>query len=448
MNTRSSPKIAIIGGGWAGLAAAVELTAAGAQVTLFEAARQLGGRARSVAINGHTLDNGQHILVGAYRETLRLMRLTGAQPEQRLRRLPLELRQPGEGFRLRLPKLPAPLHLAIGLLFADGCTISEKISAARFMRALQADNYRLALDCSAAELLDRHGQNGALRKLMWEPLCVAALNTAPEHASAQIFINVLRDSLGGDRAATDLLLPMADLRRLFPDAAAEFVERHGGRIRLCARVDAFSDALAINGESFDRIILATAPQHAVRLLAAHGDTGEIAQMLAGYQYEPIGSVYLGYPQNFSLPFPMIGIESCREKRLGQWVFDRGQLGGAHGVMSFVLSADGAWDSLDNEALCAALHGELETILARPLPPPAWHKVLRDRRATFSCRPGLPRPTARTTMNGLWLAGDYVYAEYPGTLEGAVRSGIAAAQGILAGREPGFQTTDIAFPDAS
>lgn len=423
--------IAVIGAGWAGLAAAVELCTAGARVTVFESAKQPGGRARSVTVNGHALDNGQHILVGAYHETLRLMRHVGASPETCLRRLPLELRHPGEGFRLHLPRLPAPLNLAGGLAFAQGCTLGEKARAVRFMRALQACDYRLASDCSTAELLDRHRQHGALRRLMWEPLCLAALNTPPENASAQIFANVLRNSLGGQRADTDLLLPAIDLDRVFPHAAQGFIEAHGGTIRLASRVDAIDPTLTVHGERFDGIVLATAPQHAQPLLAAHVETAAIARMLETYDYEPIGCAYLGYPPEVTLPFPMLGLERLHDNHLGQWVFDRGTLGGAHGVMSFVLSANGAWDALDNAALCGALHGELETALGRRLPEPLWHKVLRERRATFSCRPNLPRPPARTPLNGLWLAGDYVYADYPGTIEGAIRSGVIAARGILA-----------------
>ena len=156
-------KTAIIGGGWAGLAAAVELVSAGVDVTLFEAAKQLGGRARRVEINGQALDNGQHILLGAYRDCLRLMRLVGADPERCFKRLPLAIEHPALGFRLRLPRLPAPLHLAAGLLGASGCFLSEKIAAARFIRALQARNYQLPADVSVSELLDQHRQQGRVR---------------------------------------------------------------------------------------------------------------------------------------------------------------------------------------------------------------------------------------------------------------------------------------------
>ena len=146
-------RAAVIGGGWAGLTAAVELAQAGFRVTVFEASRQLGGRARSVEMHGHRLDNGQHILIGAYRETLRLMRTVGADPDRLLRRLPLELHFPGSlprPFRLRLPRLPPPLHLAAGLLAAAGPTLCEKLAAARFLRALQRNGYRVPESDSVA----------------------------------------------------------------------------------------------------------------------------------------------------------------------------------------------------------------------------------------------------------------------------------------------------------
>ncbi|MDR3299369.1 MAG: hydroxysqualene dehydroxylase HpnE [Candidatus Accumulibacter sp.] len=421
-----TPRVAVVGGGWAGLACAVELCAAGVPVCVFEAAKQLGGRARRVDIEGHALDNGQHLLLGAYRETLRVMRLSGADPERLLRRCPLELACPRDGFHLRLPRLPAPFNLAAGLLTAKGCPPGEKLAAVRFVRALQTSAYRLADDISVAALLDRHRQTGNLRRLLWEPLCLAALNTPPQHASAQIFANVLRDVLGGTRESSDLLLPRADLNRVFPDAAASFIAAHGGEIRRSARVGRIEQPLAIDGESFSHAVIATAPRQAAGLLREHTETRDIAALLDTYRFEPIGTVYLAYPDTLRLSFPMLGMSGP----LGQWVFDRGQLGNVGGLMACVLSAQGAWDERDDASLAAALHGELRTTLARALPDPAWHRVIRERRATFSCRPGLLRPAAETALRGVWLAGDYVFADYPATLESAVRSGCHAARRIL------------------
>lgn len=429
-------KVAVIGGGWGGLAAAVELAAEGIDVTVFEAARQLGGRARAVELDGLYLDNGQHILVGAYRETLRLIEKVGGNAEQLLQRLPLELNHPAAGFRLKLPRVPAPLNLGLGLLCTQGLGIGEKLSAARFMRSLQAAGYQLDNDCSVAALLDHHRQSERLRRFMWEPLCLAALNTPPEIASARIFANVLRDSLGGQQADTDLLLPKSDLSRIFPNAAGEFIEKRGGRVRLSARIDAIRTDLAIHDQQFDHVVLAVAPQHAAHLLRQLECTAPIADQLGQYCFEPIGTVYAAYAAKVSLPCPMLGLDDGTSERLGQWVFRRAPEGssganGAQTILAFVLSARGAWDDADNDTLMQTLHGELEKTLRRLLPQPAWHRVIRERRATFSCRPNLPRPSTRTPLRRLWLAGDYVCADYPATLEGAVRSGVSAARAILA-----------------
>jgi squalene-associated FAD-dependent desaturase len=418
--------VAIIGGGWAGLSCAVELSAAGVPVCVFETAKQLGGRARRVEIEGHALDNGQHLLIGAYHETLRMMRQCGADPERLLQRRPLELGYPSNGFHIRLPRLHAPFHLAVGLLAAKGCSPGEKLAAVRFIHALQTQGYRLADELTVAELLNRHRQGGNLRRFLWEPLCLSALNTPPEHASAQIFANVLRDALDGKRENSDLLLPRTDLGQVFPDTAARFITAHGGKIRLSTRVERIEQPLAIDGERFGHVVIATAPQHASSLLRDHAETRDIAALLDTYRFEPIGTVYLAYPESLRLSFPILGMSGP----LGQWVFDRRQPDNANGIVGCVLSAQGAWDEHDNDSLATALHGELQQTLGRTLPEPSWHRVIRERRATFSCRPGLPRPSAKTPLRGLWLAGDYVCAGYPATLEGAVRSGCRVARDIL------------------
>lgn len=421
-------RIAVVGAGWAGLACAVELVAAGRQVTVFEASRQPGGRARSVDINGHVIDNGQHLLVGAYGETLRLMRQVGADPARLFHRVPLQLDYPGR-FRLRLPALPAPWQLAIGLLAARGARLRSKLSAAAFMQRLKRQRYRLTRDMTVAEWLDSEQQTGALRHFLWEPLCLAALNTAPRQASAQVFANVLRDSLGGAAAATDLLLPRTDLGQLFPEPAARYIAAHGGELRYSTRIGALArqgNGWQLAGEDFAHAVLAVAPQHLPPLLVSCAAHEPLLHQLADFSYEPIATVYLAYPDTVALPFPMIGMGGP----IGQWVFDRSGMGGPAGLMAFVLSAAGDWEALDDDALAHALHAELETLLG-PLPPPRWQRTIRERRATFSCRPDLPRPGPTTAEQGLWLAGDYTYGDYPATIEAAVRSGAIAAHGILA-----------------
>lgn len=430
-------EIAIIGGGWAGLSAGIELCQK-ARVTLFESARQLGGRARRVefSVSGETLclDNGQHMLIGAYSQTLRLIRKSGGNSELLLKRQPLEINYPGVPFHLKLAKTPSPLNLVLGLLLAKGCTFTEKLAMVKFMSFLQSKDFVLGEEISVAQLLDQHHQRGNILQFLWEPLCISALNTSPKNASAQVFANVLRDSLAGKREATDFLLPTSDLGALFPDNARGFIERHDGQVFLSERIDSLENLPVIGEKKFDQIVLATDPYNAARLLATLPQTAAVADTLSQYTYETIGTVYLAYPPSIRLPHPMLGIgrTNSTEEFLGQWVFDLGQLRGISGLMAFSLST-GDWEAYDNSTLADKLHRELELTLGTQLPTILWHKTIREKRATFTCVPALTRPPMQLSPNNLWLAGDYAYKDYPATLEGAVRSGINVANAILHGQ---------------
>ncbi len=424
-------KVAVIGAGYAGLAAAVELAARGAPVTVFEAARQLGGRARRVDDHGMALDNGQHILLGAYRETLRLMRMTGADPAALLLRLPLQLVIPGR-FSLQAAALPAPLHLALALLTAHGLTWGQRLSAVRFMSAMRRNNFHLGDDTGAGKMLTMHGQTGNLRRYLWEPLCIGALNTPLETASAQIFLNVLRDSLAGSRADSDMLLPLANLTHLFPEHAAAFLNNHGGKIihsrpvlAVKAEAAGFSLEMRSGPEKFDRVICAAPPQ---RLAALTADLPELAQARAQvdrFSYQPIYNIFLQYPSAICLPRPMIGLYGG----VTQWVFDRSQLNHEAGLLCAVISAEGPHQALDHDELAQRVHDELRATLPG-LPQPLWHKIIAEKRATFACSPGLARPSQVTPLPNFYLAGDYTASDYPATLESAVRSGVKCAQLIL------------------
>jgi squalene-associated FAD-dependent desaturase len=404
-------RVAVIGAGWAGLACAVELADAGMEVEVFEASRTLGGRARTVLLDGMTADNGAHILVGAYRETLRLMEKVGAD-RTALRRQPLHLEFPGH-VKVAARNFPAPLHLGWALLTAQGLSFREKLAAIRFMRAQQARRFRLAADLSAADLLAAHRQPERVRRFLWEPLCLAALNTPVATASAQVFLNVLRDSLAADRAASDLLLPATDFSSLFPEPAARFVEAHGGHVHRSTRIGALAEL-----GRFDDTVIAVAPYHLSALVP------EIAEQYP-FAWQPIATCYLAYPGATLLPFPMIGLDNGH----AQWVFDRGALCGQPGILAAVISGTGPWQALDHDALAAAIHAQIAVLLPG-LRPPLKHWVIEEKRATFACTPGLARPPTRTALPNVWLAGDYVAGDYPASLEGAVRSGVAAAQAIL------------------
>jgi len=416
-------RVAVVGAGWAGLAAAVTLAERGVPVTVFEASRSLGGRARRVTVDGVDLDNGQHVLIGAYRECLRLMRLVGADPDRLLLRIPLELRF-ADGFHLRAPRLPYPFNLGAALFGAKGLPMSEAASAVRFMASLRLRNFRIEPDRTVAALLDEHRQSGALRSHMWEPLCVSALNTPVAFASAQIFANVLRDGLTGSRAASDFLIARADLGKIFPEPAAEYVRSKGGEIRLgeaVRRLARIHGGFRVNDSlEFSSIVIACAPQHAGQLLVQLPELADALSRINAFSYEPIVTCYLQYPESVSLPSPMLGFTGG----ILQWVFDRGQIGGAKGLLAAVISASGPHEDLSKEALVSRVEAELGTTIGVSAST-LWSKVITEKRATFSCRSGLERASGTTPLPGLLLAGDYIASDYPGTIEGAVRSGIAA-----------------------
>ena len=432
--------VAVIGAGWAGCAAAVELTRAGAKVTLYEATRTAGGRARRIDYQGHTLDNGQHILLGAYRESLRLMQQVGLQPSQLLMRLPLQMRYPDHevGMDLLAPRLPAPLHLVMGVLRAKGLSLADKLSLARFSSAARWMGWQLNQDCTVAELLARFDQTDRLIKLMWRPLCIAALNTPPERASAKVFLAVLRDSLGARRAASDMLLPRTDLSTLFPDAAISWLQKQGGTVMMGHRVNSIhaDDAgwtinSAQRSDHYQHVVIATAPMHAQTLLK---DIDHALSESLSFDYEAITTCYLQYAPTVRLPAPMLAlIDDPDSQCWGQFVFDRGQLDDKQaGLLALVISASGAATESGSQSLETSVAQQLAHDLHMPkLGTPVWSKAITEKRATFACIPDMQRPPNATAHRGLWLAGDYTESEYPATIEGAVRSGLKVAVAIRA-----------------
>ena len=407
----------------------MELVDSGFDVEVFEASRTLGGRARRVDVDGLTLDNGAHILVGAYRETLRLMQKVDAGGTA-LQRHPLHLEYAGK-VKIVAPRLPAPLHLAWALLTATGLSWQDKFAAIRFMRGIQSRGFRLDCDITAGELFA--DQPESLRRYFWEPLCLAALNTPVAIASAQVFLNVLRDSLAADRAASDLLLPATDFSSLFPDPAATFIEKHGGRIFRSTRIAELQKVDAgwtAQGTPYDHIVLAVPPYHLGKLLAPHPECAPILAQVDTLTWQPIATVYLAYPAEVKLPFPMLGLDGGH----AHWLFDRGALCRQPGLLAAVISGAGRWETLTHEQLAATVHGEIVAHLGK-LPNPLHHWVIEEKRATFACTPNLDRPRTATPMHNLWLAGDYVASDYPATLEGAIKSGVAAATAIIQASPP-------------
>ncbi len=437
--------VVVVGGGWAGLASAIELVSAGVTVQLHEMAPQLGGRARGIQLQACDrpvhLDNGQHLLVGAYHETLRLVTRVTGDPWRVLSARPLRL-ESTDGLRLRSAPLPSPLHWSLALLDARGMSLADRGALVRLMSVLARDRWRVDPGSTVGQLLARLKQTASLNRRLWEPLCVAALNTTAEAACAQTFANVLRDTLGSDRAASRFLLPRGTLSEVLPEPAAAWLTGRGAGIHLRSRVLRIERhrghwRVTTASDTFDaaQVVLAV-PPHSIAGLLGEANAAAIAP-LAALHYDAIATVYLGWrthrhPSAPPLPPALMLVESARRHQYGQWLFDRGRqqdlqlaavvisAAGRVGELDARMLADGVADQVVDQ--CGGLRAD-------------WAQTVREKRATFRCLPDRPRIESdhlhREGLEHLWLAGDYAWPDYPATIEAAVRSGVHAAALVLA-----------------
>jgi len=435
------PQVAVIGGGYAGCAAAATLASKGVRCMLFETAPVLGGRGRRVERDGFRLDNGQHLLLGAYETTLNLLDLVEAKRALARRPLAIVPFSPtlGDALTLQARRAPGRLGLLIGLLSARGLTWRERIANIAWFRALERTGFARPRGETVEQLLAPLPPRVA--KLLWEPLNLAALNTPAELASAQVFANVLKASFtrGGDDS--DFVLPTTDLSDFFPEQAARYVRDHGGQVALVARAQvASASASSVTVVADDRAhdvrvaIVAVGP-HQLRealtreLLRARADIAARIDALGAMQYEPIVTIWLGYPSRIDFPGPIARLDDAP----GQWVVDRPDVASGRGVgsvLAVVISANGPHLTMTHEKLVRATDAQLRRLVPA-LPELKWSFVIAEKRATYACTPDRPRAGGPRFAPGIYLAGDYVNDEFPATIEAAVRSGVAAAQACLA-----------------
>lgn len=421
--TSVSRSVAVIGGGWAGLAAAVEAVRRGHVVTVFEMASHLGGRARGVDAADLALDNGQHILIGAYVDTLELLHTVGVSVEQAFVRTPLCITD-SSGVGLRLTAGRPPTAFAAAVLRQHGWRVRDRLALLAAATYWALCGFRCRRSLSVAKLSAR--LPASVRNDLIDPLCVAALNTAAGDASAAVFLRVLKDALFSGAGSADLLLPRASLSALLPEPTQRWLASVGARVKLQHRVGSLvsqGTAWTIDTERFDRVVLAATATEASRLTAAIAP--EWSRTAAALRYEPIVTVYLR-SAGTRLPDPMLALRTDH-RWPAQFVFDRGQLGGPDGLLAFVVSGAQPWVDRGLEATTQATMDQAREALGRHLRGPLQLvRTITEKRATFRCTPGLQRP-AMTIAPGLHAAGDHVAGPYPATLEGAVRSGLQAVR---------------------
>jgi len=476
--------VLIVGGGWAGLAAAVRACERGLEVTLLEAARAWGGRARALERASGTdlppapplaLDNGQHILIGAYTQTLGLMQRLGVDLSTHLHAMPLDLRF-ADGSGLATPswalRWPAPLDTVAAMACARGWSWRDRAALLAAAARWRLSGFACAPSASVASLC------ASLPPRVWheliEPLCVAALNTPAQQASGQVFLTVLRDALlGAGHApwrASQLLLPRTCLGELLPLPAVRWLGQRGAHLHLGQRatgLERSTDGLwrvhsARAAYEAENLILACPAAEAARLLRGLPEApAQWIEPAAALAHTAIGTVYVAGWLRAPWPsaHPMLALRSRGPDSPAQFAFRRDGLqappaaaaaaalaGGCwqptHGEPAYQTEAERAasgasdqseWAELalvasacttDKAALQAAVLAQAREALG--LHGEQVRQTVIEKRATFACTPGLRRPSAAIAP-GLWAAGDYIDGPYPATLEGAVRSGLLAAE---------------------
>lgn len=433
------PRVVIIGGGWAGLSAGVELARAGLRPILLEAARQLGGRARAVRFGPFRVANGQHVLIGGAAPVRELLGVLGMAEGSVFRRLPPRLLVLGaDGRRLELAsaRLPAPLHLLWALIAARGLTLQARFAALRLLERMARGRFRLPTDRLLEDYLQEHHQPRDVIEALWRPFCYAALGAGPREVSTLMFMQAVQRSFFLQRQHSDVLVPMLDLSACLPAPATDYIETRGGTVRLGTRAEALEVAhgavagVRVNGETVpaEHVVVATPPDAAAALLRAHPALSDQAYVCEALHTHPICTVYLRYPRDVGLEREVVGLLDT----LPQWLFDRGRVSGEHGLIAAVIGGPGWHLRMTNDELVARVVADI----ARRFPDwprPLETKLVRERRATLAPEPGVDslRPAHATPVTGLWLAGDYTATGLPGTLDGAVTSGLNCARAILA-----------------
>lgn len=428
---RARDTVAIVGGGWAGLACALKLAQAGYQPVVFESAPEPGGRARRALIEGHYRDNGQHLMLGGCAS----LRALFDAADITLPTVPFSY-QSGKR-QLRVPARASKFGLAWALLAARGFSWHERYCLIAALLRLQACGWRVPADQSVADWLALTRQPVALMDTFWAPLALAILNTPLHEAAMCRLAPVLRDTLGMSGSALSLFQPVGDLSVCVVSPLVKAIEKAGGTVRCSERVAAiaqtdvgFKLVFVHRGEGmpFDRIVLAMPPWALAKVTLPV--TLDAEKMARTFGDQPIATVYLGFESDFRLPAPLLQIAGPTPGDARAWAIDRAHCG-EPGVVAISLSAQGPWCQLPGDALAEAVLSVLRASVPNATAC-LWKKAVTVQRATYAAKPGTSiRPEDLQPLPHLHLAGDWTHTDYPATLEAAVYTGFAAAHRIMA-----------------
>lgn len=453
-------KVIIIGGGFAGLSAAVELSSAGFPVTLIEQRRFLGGRAYSFfdKNSGLELDNGQHILMGCYEQTFRFLEKIGASDNLFFQKnLCVDfLDTNGNTYRLDCLPLPAPLHILSGILRFKAISISERIRMLNMAKGVLFGNAtNTAHDLTITEWLKRLGQGEKARETLWDIVTLATMNEHPDQSSAAIFRNVMKHAFFSYRRDSRIVLPVVPLSKMFTEAAEIYIRKNGGSIEKGSAVSALlTDNNSVSGVKLKdgRVFrgdyyISAVPYYSVQRLFA-GIEGTKGTVFSGTEFNSVPNVPFVPSIPGLSPSPIISIHLLFNKSLTeysfaallnspiQWVFNKEKIfrdAAYRGLLSIVISGAHQYIDVSSEELVEMALRELKKVIpATSTAKLLRSKVIKERHATFSPQPGIDkhRPSQKTAIKNLFLAGDWTDTGLPATIEGAVLSGHKCAKAII------------------
>jgi squalene-associated FAD-dependent desaturase len=474
----SKPRVIVIGGGLAGLSAAVRIADAGGEVITLEATKSGGGRSRSFSdkVTGREIDNGQHLMMGCYRETIAFLRAIGA-PDNAVdfqRNLAMTRIKPGGGrIELRCPPLPAPLHLAAGLLRMRGLGVLHRAAALRAGLLLRGEIERPDDNETCDAWLRRLGQTRAIRAAFWEPLIWAVLNDDPLVASAAMLVAVIERAFMATRDDSALGVPRKPLSEIYVDRAVQCIRDRGGEVRFAAAARAIeldSDGRVRgvtlkSGETVEatQVISAVPPHALLELLPAAAREHVVFRDVARLETSPIVNLWVTLERPL-LDRPFVGLVASPL----HWLWDRDRIelnrdsrrgfgdapkhppqhasraGGppdtncgpfSDNLLTVTISGARSFVNDSPEALRELFIGEVARYFPNAKPEIKAFRVVKEKRATISHAAGTyqRRPAMVSPIPGLLLAGDWVRTGIPATIESAVISGHDAAARVLATR---------------
>jgi hydroxysqualene dehydroxylase len=404
-------------------------------VTLLEAAPQCGGRSRTVQWHtlGLEIDNGQHILLGAYRQYLNLIKAIGINENDLFDRRPFEyhfIRKPN-------PLLAPQLSLIWNLFSAKGWTIAEKYRIARFVTRHITFGHKVPAQLSVLDWLKQGKQSEALIHHFWEPLLVAALSTPLHIASAQYAQNVLKDSLNGKPGSTDVLIPKVPLGKLFAEPMSAWLKSQGHTVLTHQCVSALLTTQEGNQcigvqtkhqQFHGTVVLALPPRAVLPVIQPLYTLQPLANKLQNFTYESIITLYYAFPSLSISKTPSIpSMQAIVKDQSHYWLFCRQE--NQYTLFTAVFSGNGPHLNHNKDHLMdivqadiQARHPSLNNLSAR--------KYIQEKFAAFSATPdSLSLKPNPSPLPGLSLCGDYTNPLYPATLEGAVRSGLVCGENL-------------------